>query len=115
MKLAVVGSRGYDDYEGLNKVLSTLMTHHNISLLISGGAKGADSLAERFAEENGIKTKIIIPDWAKLGKKAGPMRNSDIVKRADLVVAFWDGESKGTLDTIKKTKRANKDIIVIGF
>lgn len=109
MRVAVIGSRGFNDYEKVKETLSKI----NITLLVSGGAKGADLLGERYAKENNIETKIFIPDWDKHGKKAGFLRNTDIIENAELVVAFWDGESKGTLDSINKTKKQNKKLIII--
>lgn len=109
MKVAVIGSRTFNDYEEVKKVLSTM----NITLLVSGGAKGADSLGERYAKEHNIETKIFLPDWNKHGKVAGFLRNTDIVNEADLVVAFWDQKSKGTLDSIKKADKLGKRILII--
>lgn len=109
MKVAVIGSRGYTDYEKVKKTLSSL----HITLLISGGADGADSLGEQYAKEKGIETLIFIPDWKKHGKVAGFLRNTDIVENADLIVAFWDQTSKGTKDSIDKANKANKEILII--
>ena len=93
MRIAIIGSRGFNDYE---LVKTTLEKYEDVSLVVSGGAKGADLLGERWAKEKGIPTKIFIPDWDKHGKSAGYIRNKDIVANADLVIAFWDGISKGT-------------------
>jgi len=109
MKVAVIGSRSFDDYEKVKETLSKI----DITLLISGGAKGADLLGERYAKENNIETKIFYPDWEKHGKRAGFLRNTDIIENAELVVAFWDQSSKGTLDSINKTKEQNKKLIII--
>jgi hypothetical protein len=111
MRVAVIGSRGFNDYEKVKETLSKI----NITLLVSGGAKGADLLGERYAKENNIETKIFIPDWDKHGKKAGFLRNTDIIENAELVVVFWDGSSKGTEDSINKTKKVNKKIIIINY
>ena len=111
MKVAVIGSRGFDNYELVKTALSPL----KITLLVSGGAKGADSLGERYAKENNIETLIFKPDWEKHGKAAGMIRNTDIVKNSDIVVAFWDGESKGTLDSIRKAENLNKGLMIIKY
>ena len=86
MKVAVIGSRTFNDYEEVKRSLSAI----NITLLVSGGAKGADTLGEQYAKENNIPTKIFLPDWNKHGKAAGFIRNTDIINEAELVVAFWD-------------------------
>lgn len=111
MKVAVIGSRTFSDYKLVKETLSTI----NITLLVSGGAIGADSLGEQYAKLNGIPTKIFYPDWKKYGKKAGFIRNSDIINESEMVIAFWDGKSKGTLDSIKKAEELNKNILIIKF
>lgn len=109
MKVAVIGSRSFNDYAEVKNVLSKI----NITLLVSGGAIGADSLGEKYAIENNIPTKIFYPDWEKYGKKAGFIRNTDIIKEAELVVAFWDNNSKGTLDSLNKASALNKKVLIV--
>ena len=109
MKVAVIGSRTFDDYTLMSDTLKRI----NITKIISGGALGADILAERYAKEQNIETKIFLPDWEKYGKKAGFIRNTDIINECELVVAFWNQTSKGTLDSINKAKLLNKKIIII--
>jgi hypothetical protein len=109
MKVAVIGSRSFDNY---NKVVETL-SKIKITEIVSGGAKGADSLGERYANENNIPTKIFLPDWEKYGKTAGFKRNTEIIENAELVVAFWDMESKGTKDSISKAEKLNKKVLII--
>ncbi len=112
MKVAIVGGREFDDYE---LVKSTLDRFKSIKLIVSGGAKGADSLGEQYAKENNIETLIHYPDWNEHGKMACFVRNSDIVRDADLVIAFWDGESRGTRDTIGKTHKGYKTIMIVRY
>jgi hypothetical protein len=81
--------------------------------LVSGGAKGADTLGERYAKEHNIETKIFLPDWEKYGKKAGFLRNTDIINEAELIIAFWDGQSKGTKDSIDKAFKSEKKLLII--
>jgi len=111
MKFAVIGSRSFSDYKFLEKVLSTF----DITEIISGGAKGADSLAEQYAKEHNIKTTVFLQDWNKYGKSAGFLRNADIINASDEVIAFWDGVSRGTLDSINKAKKLNKKVHVYKF
>lgn len=91
IKLAIIGLRSFQDYELLKTSLEPYK--NKVSLVVSGGAKGADSLGERWAIENNIKTLIFIPDWNKHGKKAGFIRNEDIIKNCEACIAFWDGKS----------------------
>ena len=106
--IAVIGSRTFADYDLLEETL----VHYQISKLISGGAKGADSLAERYATNHCIELVVFKPDWKKYGRGAGPIRNRDIVDAADLVIAFWDGKSKGTKSALDYAQQKNKQVII---
>lgn len=108
MKVGVIGSRNFNDYNLLKSVLDDL----DISVIISGGAKGADSLAELWASDNNVKTEIYKPNWS-LGRRAAAIRNIEIVKNSELIVAFWDGKSSGTKMTLDIAKSKNKKIIKI--
>ncbi len=112
-KIAVIGSRSFNNYELLKDTLDKYDYFDGIDFIISGGAKGADKLAERYAKENGIKIKIFKPEWGKYGKKAGIIRNKKIVEEADIVLAFWDGKSKGTEFTINYANKLGKEMEVI--
>jgi hypothetical protein len=109
MKVAIIGSRGFTDYELVKKTLQPL----GITLIISGGAAGADTLGEDYAKENGIETLIFKPDWKAYGKIAGFLRNTQIVEASELVVAFWDMESKGTKDSINKANKLGKKVLIV--
>ena len=112
MKVAVVGSRTFHSYELMKATLSTF----DISHIVSGGAMGADKLAERYAKEMGIPTTIFKPDWnGPYGRGAGLARNGDIVDASDMVVAFWDGESHGTLNTINQARKKGKEVKIVYF
>lgn len=110
MKAAIIGSRNFSDYAYLEESMSAHLDR--ITLIVSGGALGADSLAEKFAEAHGIETLVIKPDWKKYGKAAGYIRNTDIISNSDEVFAFWDGASKGTLNSINTTKKQGKPITI---
>jgi hypothetical protein len=118
MKLAIIGSRGFCDEGVLNE---TLYRHFSIEgqwlmdEIVSGGATGADKLGAAWAKEHNIKLTEFIPDWAKYGKRAGFIRNEDIVKAADMVLAFWDGASKGTANSLAIAKRLKKPTMIIYF
>ena len=100
MKIAVVGSRTYDNREHLFTVLDFVRKTYGDFILVSGGANGADSLSEEWAKENNLKTIIHYPEWTLYGRGAGPIRNQKIVDDADILIAFWDGKSKGTKNSI---------------
>lgn len=107
MKLLIAGSRTITNYETIKNVLNTLK-NLGITEIVSGGALGVDSLGERFAKENNIPIKQFIPNWNLHGKKAGILRNIEMVEYCDLAVFFWDGRSSGTKFTIKQSIKANK-------
>ncbi|MGM0460969.1 MAG: DUF2493 domain-containing protein [Fibrobacterota bacterium] len=109
MKVAVIGSRSFSSYDILCRELDTM----NITEIVSGGAKGADTLAERYAAEKSIPVKKFLPDWKKHDKGAGIQRNKKIVDYADRVIAFWDGRSRGTQSGIDFARKAGKDLRVI--
>jgi len=105
MKVAVVGSRSFKNYKLLK---SKLDTYRGITLIISGGAIGADSLAERYAEEKNIKIKVYKADWDLYGSSAGFLRNIKVIDNCEKLIAFWDGRSNGTNHSITLAKAKNK-------
>lgn len=110
MKIAVVGSR---DFKPLSLVESFIQGLPDDSIIISGGARGVDSIAERAAKNRGLQTIIYPAQWDKYGKAAGMMRNTDIIKDSDIVVAFWDGKSRGTQDSIIKACKYRKYVYLV--
>lgn len=111
MKIAIVGSRNFTNYEFAKRFLLEFIQQEDV--IISGGAKGADTIAEQFADELGNEKIIYKPDWDKYGKSAGMIRNGKIVEDCDYVIAFWDNKSRGTADTIRKAQNLNKQVIKI--
>jgi predicted Rossmann fold nucleotide-binding protein DprA/Smf involved in DNA uptake len=111
MKVAIVGSRNSceEDYLYLEKEIPL-----NASEIISGGAKGVDLLARRFAKEHGLLLTEIRPDYGGAAGRGAPLvRNREIVDAADMVFAFWDGSSKGTAYTISYCLTAEKPLRVV--
>lgn len=98
MIIAVIGSRHFSDYKLLESTLGSLP---EITRIVSGGAKGADSLAERYARQHRIPLVVFSADWKKYGRSAGIARNREIIGAAEMVVAFWDGKSKGTASSLE--------------
>jgi len=103
-KVIIAGGRDFNNYKMLyDRCQFFLQNKENIEV-VSGGAKGADTLGERYAKENGHTVKRFIPDWS-IGRVAGILRNAEMAEYADALIAFWDGKSKGTknmIDTAKK-------------
>lgn len=111
MTIAVVGSRNFNDYNVVKIILDELQKDVGFTKISSGGANGADSLAEKYAWSNDIELAIFIPDWS-IGKQAGFIRNVEIWDNADFGVAFWDGRSSGTAHSFKLAKKQNKRLFV---
>lgn len=127
MNIAVIGSRGFSDYELLKEYLDK----ETITQVISGGAQGADSLAIDYAKEKGIPWKIHEANWQDITTPpvkvkyhpdgtpynvlAGVNRNTLIVDDCDKLICFWDGLSTGSMDSMKKAKAFNKKIKIIKY
>ena len=112
MNIAVIGSRTLVDYNLVKETLLAL-TNPETDTIVSGGATGADQLGEHFANEYNIKKIIHKPDYKQYGKAAPFIRNQLIIDDADYVIAFWDGKSKGTADTILKAQKKEIDVLHI--
>lgn len=108
-RIAVVGSRKFSDYSLVKKILKPYLPF----TLITGGALGADTLAEKFAKEYDLDILIHYPEWKKYGRKAGMLRNTFIVRDCEQVIAFWDGISKGTRMVINLAREKSKLVRVI--
>ena len=98
-KLIIAGGRDFRDFNILCDKCERLLAHkrntHNI-VIVSGTARGADQLGERYAVEKGFPILRFPADWLQYGKAAGPIRNRQMTDNADALIAFWDGQSKGT-------------------
>lgn len=107
MKVAVIGSRSITAYP-LEEVIPSETTE-----IISGGARGVDTLAREYAQAHGIPLTEILPDYAQYGKGAPLRRNMEIIARADMVIALWDGKSSGTAHVINQCKKLGKPFRLI--
>lgn len=120
MKILVVGSRNFNNYEMLKNAIDTAVNTYGDVEIVSGGAKGADSLAEQYAKEKGYSLKVFPADWNKYGKSAGYRRNAEMHKYISefddkLCIAFWDGQSKGTQHSFELAKQYKNPIIVVKY
>ena len=109
MKVIIAGSRGFDDYEMLCKVCDHMLSRQTEIEIVSGAARGADLLGERYAKERGMFVKKFPADWS-IGKSAGFIRNSQMADYSDALICFWDGESKGSKHIINLAKEKNLKI-----
>lgn len=110
MKLLVTGGRDFDNYRMLRDALDHLHEKTPVNVLIHGGARGADTLAGKWACDNNIPTSVHLAKWDKYGKSAGHIRNGDMLgEKPDLVVAFPGG--RGTADMVRQAEKAGIDVV----
>lgn len=115
MNIAIVGSRGFENVAIIRQAIRRWMVLAPEGVtIVSGGARGADSIGEMVAKELSLPTIVHLPDWEHKGKAAGYLRNLLIVRDADVVLAFFaDGpRSKGTSHTVAAAKIAGKKVYV---
>jgi len=127
MWVAIVGSRNFNDYDKFCRMMDFMKFKHSEELIlkmknvvgvVSGGADGVDTLAERWAKEQGLSWKVFPADWNKYGRGAGPIRNQQIVNFMDFMIAVpgikVDGSySEGTASSINLAEKAEKTCYVV--
>jgi hypothetical protein len=120
VKVAIVGSRDYPDLFQVHSYLDYHLSEREAMgdptpyIIVSGGAKGVDTEAVEYAKRAwNVDSIVFLADWSGHGKRAGFIRNRQIVNEADHVVAFWDGVSRGTKHTIDLTLAARKNLEVV--
>lgn len=106
MKLAVVGSRTLDHERYRVTVYKLIAIHgHDLTEIVSGGARGIDTFAADYAREHKVPLKVFLPDWQQFGRSAGYRRNVQIIVYADEVLALWDGKSPGTQHSVNLSRQ----------
>jgi len=115
MKVIIAGGRDFKDYDLLKKICNHMLSQSKEVEIVSGGAKGADSLGEQYASDMGYKCSKFPADWEKYGRAAGFKRNSEMANYSDCLIAFWDGSSKGTQHMINQAKKKNLQVKVVNY
>lgn len=110
MRVAIVGSRDFPRLDLVRRYVRELPPG---TVVVTGGARGVDRAAEEEARAQGLEVVVHLADWVELGRRAGPVRNTVVVAESDLVVAFWDGRSKGTRDVVSKAERMGKTLRIV--
>jgi hypothetical protein len=117
-KVIIAGSRGFSNYKLLKEKCDEFLREkkktHNV-VVISGHARGADSLGEKYASDEDLDLEIYPADWKKHGKSAGFRRNEQMAEVADAVIAFWNGESHGTKHMIDIANEKKLEIRVVNY
>ena len=118
-RVIVAGGRDFNDYAMLSENLDRILAGRGHVEIVSGHARGTDILGERYACEHGISYTVFPADWKRYHTRAGFIRNTQMLeyssKKTPLVVAFWDGTSHGTKDTIDKAEKAGIECVVIRY
>ena len=113
IRIAVIGSRDFNNYRTAFKLLDRLSNKYNKNIkIVSGGANGADKIAEKYAQYRGLDIDIFPADWKKYGKSAGFKRNIEIWDNADIGIAFWKNWSKGTMHSFQISFEQNKELYI---
>jgi hypothetical protein len=114
--ILVSGSLSFEDYPLLCATLDHLLAGGGESVVIvTGGAKGAETLGERYAGERGFAVKQFLADWETYGRGAKVIRNTRMVEAADCAVFFWDGKSKAVAELIEKAEARGIPVEVVRF
>lgn len=101
-RVIIAGGRDFNNYDGLARSMDKLLANVTDEIVIvCGMARGADSLGEKYAKERGYSVRYFPADWDTHGRAAGYIRNEEMAKNADALVAFWDGRSHGTKNMIE--------------
>ena len=119
IKVIIAGTRDFNDYAFLKKNVDYFLQGINPNSeeieIVSGNARGADKLGERYAKEHNLPVKLFPANWDKYGKRAGYLRNQEMANYSDVLIAFWDEKSKGTKHMIDIAKKQGLTVIVIGY
>lgn len=115
MKVIIAGGRHFNDWELLKSKCDFYLKNQKNIVVISGGAKGADALGERYASENRFPVEVFSADWKKHGSYAGPIRNNEMALAADCLIAFWNGKSPGTKNMITLAKIHNLKVRIVNY
>lgn len=116
-RVIVCGGRDFNDRELCFASLDRFLPEE--CEIVSGNAKGADSFGEEYAAEHSIRLAVFKPDWGKYGRAAGPVRNRQMLEYAlekkAMVIAFWDGRSRGTKNMIDQARKAGAEVNIVGY
>lgn len=115
MKVIIAGGRDFNDYGLLKTKCDFFLSKYKQVEIVSGKAKGADALGELYADENRMNIHFFPANWDMYGNAAGPIRNEEMGKHADVLIAFWDGKSKGTKHMIDYMNSLHKPVRIVYY
>lgn len=114
-KVIVAGTRTFDDYALMRSKLDFFLQNRTDVEIVSGAARGADQMGERYAAERGFCVTQFPADWDRHGKSAGYIRNAQMAEYADAAVIFWDGMSRGSKHMIDLAKAKGLRVRVVKY
>ena len=118
MKIAVIGSRNFTDYDFFKEKLEYLIQNIKEDIqFVSGGAKsGGDALIKRYCQENNLPLIEFLPEYDKYPPKIAPIkRNQQIIDESNLMIAFWDNSSRGTKSAIEMARKKGIKIKIVSI
>jgi pantothenate kinase len=115
MKVIIAGGRTFQDFDLLCKKVDKILSRQDEVEVVSGAARGADKLGERYADLRGYKITRFPADWSNNGRAAGFIRNEEMAGYSDALIAFWDGKSKGSKHMIDTAYMMGLDVRVIRY
>lgn len=115
-RVIIAGGRNFTDKEKLFATMDKLLSRTRDDItVVCGKARGADTLGEEYAKSHGYSIAYYPADWDRHGRAAGFVRNIEMAKNADALVAFWDGQSRGTKHMIETAKQHGLEVRVIRY
>lgn len=128
MNVIIAGSRDFEDYEKLSEFCDQVLEPYDDIVIFSGKAPGADRMGEKYAKEKGFELREFPAPWNDINGKpkeqiginkmgyfywkfAGFHRNLEMAQEGDMLIAFWDGKSKGTRHMINTAKKCNVEVV----
>ena len=117
-RVIIAGTRTFNDYnlfkESCEYLLRESMEKQQI-IIVSGHARGTDTMGERFAKEHGLPCEYYPANWQIHGRAAGPIRNKEMANNADALIAFWDGQSRGTRSMINLARKMGLQVAICRY
>ena len=120
LRVIIAGGRDFNDYNKAEKCIDDFLVSNNLPVkIISGNASGADRMGELYGNLHGIDVVQFPAEWNKYGRAAGPIRNRKMAEYAaeerGVLIAFWDGKSRGTKNMIENAKRSGLEISIVNY
>jgi len=112
MNICIAGGRSFHNRKFIAEHLDSILAGREFTI-VSGGAKGVDRAAEYYAKERDLELIVIKANWDKYRKNAGMIRNKEMAKISDVLIAFWDQESKGTGHMIRTMTQLKKPVFIV--